>query len=143
MMKVMPRIPVKDAICIKGRQFICEYAILVAVPSGANFINKYSNAEENTGKAKSEYQAFNFNAVDLLRRMIPAKINAGPNVKNIAGTIVATLTRYQNQLNLPIRYAINEARKVTFFEFTSATQIIGTGASHTRYQQSPIKPFPK
>ncbi|GAA3944186.1 hypothetical protein GCM10022209_44790 [Chitinophaga oryziterrae] len=106
-------------------------------------MSKYSNAEKNIGKAKTEYQAFNFNAVDLVRIMIPAKINDGANVKNIAGSIVVTFTKYQNQLNLPIRYAINEARKVTFFEFAIARQIIGTGASHTRYQKSPFNPFPK
>jgi hypothetical protein len=75
--------------------------------------------------------------------MIPAKINDGAKVKNIAGNIVVTFTKYQNQLNLPIRYAINEAQKATFFEFTTARQIIGIGASHTRYQKSPINPFPK
>jgi hypothetical protein len=141
--KVMPRIPATDAICIKGKQLIWEYAMLAAVPSGANFISKYSNVEKNKGKARREYHAFNFNAVDLLRIMIPAKINAGANVKIIAGKIVATLTKYQNQLSLPIKYVINEARKATLPEFTIARQIIGIGAIHTRYQKSPFNPFPK
>jgi hypothetical protein len=77
--------------------------MLAAVPSGANFMSKYSNAEKNSGKAKIEYQEFNLNAVDLVMMMIQANINDGANVNIIAGSIVATFTKYQNQLNLPTK----------------------------------------
>jgi hypothetical protein len=66
-------------------------------------MSKYSNTEKNSGKAKIEYQEFNLNAVDLVMMMIQANINDGANVNIIAGSIVATFTKYQNQLNLPTK----------------------------------------
>jgi hypothetical protein len=76
----------------------------------------YSNAEKNNGNANREYLAFNFKVTDLVSIIIPAKMNAGANVSMMAGIIVATFTKYRNQLNRPIKYAVKEAQKATFFE---------------------------
>lgn len=127
-------IPVIEAICITGRQSICEYAILVAVPCGEVCIATYSYAAKNKGKIKSEYHLFKHKVADLLSNMIPAKISAGNMVNITAGISGATLARYPNQLNLPIRYAVKDMVNVTRFEWLTDKYNRGMGAIHTRYQ---------
>ena len=75
--------------------------------------------------------------------MINAKVNGKTSVKIIAGTSVATFTKYENQLNLPMRYAKKEITKVCFADALNEIIKTGTGASHNKYQKSPLRPLAK
>jgi hypothetical protein len=72
--------------------------------------------------------------------MIKAKINGSSSVKIMAGIKVATLSRYENQLNRPMRYAVKDAINAIFAEDRNDINNTGIGANQTRYQKSPFKP---
>ena len=77
--------------------------MLPAVPSAENFISRNSKVVKKTGNAKTEYHEFDLITTLRVMIIINAKIKGRANVKIIAGTTVATVTKYENQLNLPIK----------------------------------------
>jgi hypothetical protein len=70
----------------------------------------------------------------LVKVIIMPKKKAKAIVKIIAGIRVATLTKYVNQLSLPIKYAMKEITKPIFPVTLNEIIRTGTGASHSRYQ---------
>ena len=77
--------------------------MLPAVPSGENFITRNSKVVKKTGKAKTEYQEPILITVHLVMITIKAKNKERARVKIIAGTTVATITKYENQLSFPFK----------------------------------------
>ena len=106
--------------------------MLPAVPSGENFITINSKVVKKTGKAKTEYQEPLLITVHLVMITIKAKNNERAMVKIMAGTTVTTITKYETQLNLPIKYAIKEIIKAAFPVDLNERTRTGIGASHRR-----------
>ena len=77
--------------------------MLAALPSGERFINKNSKKVKKTGNANKPNQTFVFKKTVLEIRTITEKIKDNAIVKIIAGIKVATVTKYENQLSLPIK----------------------------------------
>jgi len=108
--------------------------MLAAVPSGENLIIRNSKAVKKSGRAKMLYQELVLRTVLRVKTIIKAKTKGSASVKIIAGITVATVTKYVNQLSLPIKYAIKEIIKVIFPVVCSEIINRGIGASHNRYQ---------
>jgi delta-aminolevulinic acid dehydratase/porphobilinogen synthase len=117
--------------------------MLPAVPSGENFTSSNSKVVKKTGKAKTAYQERALITVLLVSIIIKAKMRGRTSVKIMAGTTDATVTKYQNQLSLPIKYAIKEIIKVIFPVPENEKIRTGMGASQSRYQKSPLNPLEK
>jgi hypothetical protein len=77
--------------------------MLPAVPSAENLDNKNSKVVNKIGKAKIAYHGLPLRMILRAAQTMSAKITESKTVKTIAGTMVATVTRYENQLNLPIK----------------------------------------
>ena len=77
--------------------------MLPAVPSGENVMSRNSKVVKKTGKAKIAYQESVLITVLLVIIIIKAKAKGSARVKIIAGISVATVTKYENQLSLPIK----------------------------------------
>lgn len=91
--KLIPKIPVTEAICTTGRKLDCVYDMLPAVPSGENLIIRNSNKHHNAGKAKADHPFRFCKTIFLFSNAINANTRGSKTVKNTATAAGNTLSK--------------------------------------------------